>query len=374
MIQIYTQLEQGKQWLQTYQGCLPLFACILGFTETALVPGISAAGATPEDRRYTAIADAEFLSEGPQLHPRYPLPPLDVGASPAFITRAVVENLSIPLYLFDAGLPKPPTVPYISLGGISANCLSTGRALPLNIVKNLYYKGIVWGEKLAAEARSRYIIIGECVVGGTTSALGVLVGLGYNATGKVNSSHPKCNHEQKRFLVEQGLSRAGFYPVGKVIDPFAVVAAVGDPMQIVTAGMTIAASRQVGVMLAGGTQMLAVCALIDAIAKSSYQTVNWSRIVVGTTRWVALDPTGDTVSLAQTIARIPLLATELNFTTSRFPQLRVYERGYVKEGVGAGGCAIASHLYDNWSNERLLNAVESIVERHQLLGSDSSSK
>jgi hypothetical protein len=50
-------------------------------------------------------------------------------------------------------------------------------------------------------------------------------------------------------------------------DPFKLVAAVGDPMQIAAAGMAIAASRRCGVLLAGGTQMLAVYALAQALAK-----------------------------------------------------------------------------------------------------------
>ena len=64
MINIYTQVEQGQKWLQRYRGCSPVFACVLGFTATGLIPGISAAGRTPEDRQYTAIADAEFLYNG----------------------------------------------------------------------------------------------------------------------------------------------------------------------------------------------------------------------------------------------------------------------------------------------------------------------
>ncbi|HIK42267.1 MAG TPA: TIGR00303 family protein, partial [Thermoleptolyngbya sp. M55_K2018_002] len=39
-----------------------------------------------------------------------------------------------------------------------------------------------------------------------------------------------------------------------------------------------------------------------------------------------------------------------------------YEQGYVKEGVGAGGCAIAAHLL-GWHNADLLSAVESLLHR-----------
>lgn len=353
MIRVYTQPERGQAWLKRYQGCLPIFACILGFTETALIPGISAAGATPDDRRYTALADAEFLINGVRPNPTHALPPLTVGTSPVYISRSVIQTLNFPIYLFNAGLPHPPTVPYIELQGVAARCLSSGQALPLEIVEHLFHRGLYWGEKLARKAKGSYLIVGECVVGGTTTALGLLTGLGIAAVGKVNSSHPQCNHEQKWPIVQEGLGKAHY------ANPLELVASIGDPMQVVAAGMAISASHTTGILLAGGTQMLAVYALIRALN----QPVNWENIVVGTTRWVAEDPTGDTVGLASQLGTVPLLATQLNFSQSRYPQLRAYERGFVKEGVGAGGCAIASYLYRSWSNTQLLSAIEYLLNQ-----------
>lgn len=361
MIKIYSQREKGESWLRKNRDCLPIFACILGFTETGLIPGISAAGATPEARKYTAIADAEFLVKGIQSNYQYPLPPLTDGVSPVFITRAVVECCHVPLYLFNGGLLYPPCVPYIDLGGVPAQCLTTGKALPLEIVHHLFKQGLQWGEKLAAEDSKTYLIISECVVGGTTTALAILTGLGIKAAGKVNSSHPQCNHQQKERVVQTGLTQSGLYDQLAPINPFALVAAVGDPMQIVAAGMAIAASRQMGVLLAGGTQMLAVYALIQAILNDSQEKANLEQIVVGTTRWVAEDPTGDTVGLAQAVGNVPLLGTQLSFEKAAYSQLRVYEEGYVKEGLGAGGCAIAASLSYGWTQEKLLRAIESLI-------------
>lgn len=376
-IRICTQLQQGSRWLQRYQGCQPVFACVLGFTETGLIPGISAAGATPEARRYTAIADAEFLYNGPQHKAQYPLPPLQAGASPVLISRAVVEALSLPVYIFNAGLPQPPSVPAIDLGGTPARCLASGNALELETVKHLWEQGLIWGKKLAQKHPSSLLILSECVVGGTTAALAVLTGLGIAASGKVNSSHPQCNHAQKWAVVQTGLQAAKerwehekqannitHLPTClPIVDPLQLIAAVGDPMQIVVAGMAIAASRSCGVMLAGGTQMLAVYALMQAIANHYFLDWQPEQIVVGTTRWVVEDPTGDTVGLAQDIGSVPLLATELSFANSSYIQLQAYEQGYVKEGVGAGGSCIAASLYGGWNQTQLLEAVESIVGR-----------
>ncbi|MBW4683723.1 MAG: TIGR00303 family protein [Komarekiella atlantica HA4396-MV6] len=391
MIRIYTQTEQGEEWLQRHRGCVPVFTCVLGFTETGLIPGISAAGRTPEDRKYTACADAEFLYYGSEPKPQYPLPPLAAGASPVLISRAVVEAFKIPVYLFNAGLPHPPAVPAIDLGGTPARCLSKGAAMELTTVRHLLEQGLLWGERLAANVQQGYLILGECVVGGTTTALAILTSLGIEAAGKVNSSHPVCNHAQKWALVQAGLEKmrgreeaegAGeakvisflsplspsFFP----IDPLQLVAAVGDPMQVVVAGMAIAASRSCGVLLAGGTQMLAVYALMSAIAQAYSLSWQPTEVVVGTTRWVAEDPTGGTVDLALSLAKSsltqsggtpPLLATQLSFADSRYPQFQAYEQGFVKEGMGAGAACIAAHLSYDWQQNQLLTAIENQFER-----------
>ena len=132
-------------------------------------------------------------------------------------------------------------------------------------------------------------------------------------------------------------------------------------MQIVVAGMAIAASRTSGVLLAGGTQMLAVAALIRSIGINQGLAINTSQIVVGTTAWVAGDRSGDTIALAQLIPEIPLISTNLSFKDSRYPQLQVYEQGFVKEGVGAGGMSIAATLYRDWGQVEMLDSIEQLL-------------
>ena len=396
MIRICTQPTAAAAWLQRYQSQRPLLACVLGFTATGLIPNISAAGATPQDREYTAIADAEFLLNGPQPAPIRPLPPLQAGASPALISRAVVANQQIPVHLFNAGLCHPPTVDCMDLGGSPARCLSSGDALDLDLAMQLFEQGWHWGKQLARQVPHSYIVLAECVVGGTTTALAVLAALGISAWSKVNSSHVVCNHQQKQAIVQQGLRLAQQrwshdlnHPIDRSIsqqkikhfgdshreiwhadaqaarppDALSIAAAIGDPMQIAAAGMMLSASQIGGVLLAGGTQMLAVYALAQAIARDRKLTWQPQQVVVGTTRWVVDDASGDTVGLAQLVGTVPLLAANLNFCQSRHPQLRAYEQGYVKEGVGAGGCAIAASLYRGWTPAQLQKAVDELIDQ-----------
>jgi uncharacterized protein (TIGR00303 family) len=376
---VYTEIDRGWAWLEQYRGCPPMFACVLGFTETGLIPGISAAGATPKDRQYTALADAEFLYHGAIPNPKYPLPPLHAGASPVFISRAILAAQHIPITIFNAGLPHAPNIPHVDLGGMPARCLSNGNAIDLAIVQHLFQQGLLWGEKLATQAAKEkgYVVLSECVVGGTTTALAVLTGLGWNAIGKVNSSHPNCNHQQKWEIVQLGLKNAiaqnffsSLHPDSRLptshplVPPFSLIAAVGDPMQITIAAMTIAASQQGGVLLAGGTQMLAVYALAQAIAEQHHLLWQPEQVMVGTTRWVADDPTGDTIGLAKMLCA-PLIAAQLNFAESRYTQLRAYEQGYVKEGVGAGGCAIVASLFQGWNSIQILQAIENLAGEYE---------
>ncbi|MBF2014991.1 MAG: nicotinate-nucleotide--dimethylbenzimidazole phosphoribosyltransferase [Rivularia sp. T60_A2020_040] len=410
MLSIYTNITQGEAWVAKYKGKKSAFACVLGFTETGLIPGISAAGSTPEDRKYTALADAEFLYYGTKKKGQYPLPPLIAGASPVFITRAVVETLNIPVYLFNAGLLETPTVPTIDLGGVPAKCLSQGAAMDFATVQHLLNQGMIWGERLSRNQENEYLVIGECVVGGTTTALAILTGLGIAAQGMVNSSHPVCNHAQKWEIVQAGLKEMGRWGDGGMgrggdgetrgqgeiqnpswkalgeenlhpklsakskiqnsLDPLRLVAGVGDPMQVAVAGMAIAASRHGGVMLAGGTQMLAVFALASAIAQ--FYNLSWQpeEVVIGTTRWVAEDSTCNTTELAQQIGRKSirtpsLLATGLCFDDSRYVQLQAYEQGFVKEGMGAGGACIAAYLIANWQQHQFIEAIEAQLDRYE---------
>lgn len=346
-------------WLTQYQARKPLFACILSFTETGMIRHISAAGTTSQVRRYTALADGELLSVGRSYHS---LPPLAAGISPAIISRAVLSRQNIPIHLLSTGLPDALKAPHIALSKVIAQSVQTGQAMTHGQVKALFESGLYWGERLARQCLGSYLVLSECVVGGTTTAQAVLTALGYDVADQMSSSHHTGNHQQKREVVEQGLrcwrSRRDF---SSDFSPLAAIAAVGDPMQAVAAGIVLSASKHVGVLLAGGSQMLAVYAIAQALSKGG-QMQNTQRVVVGTTRWVVEDISSDTVAIARAIGA-PYLASEINFSRSPYFQLRAYERGFVKEGVGAGGCAIVSHLYKKWTNAQLRHAVESELRK-----------
>lgn len=366
----HTNGKITQPWQQQYQGRRPCYVCVLGFTQTALVEKISAAGDTPQARMTTALADAEFVHDGPSPTPQYPLPPLTAGVSPAILTRAVVTGQDLPVYLFNAGLPHRPSVPHIDLDGTIARCVSSGQALGIDKVTQLFNAGLQWGAILGRRFAGSYLVIGECVVAGTTTAQAVLTALGFDVTGLMGSSHITCNHTQKAVLINSGLDKSGLesQKLGtKQCSVWNAIAAVGDPMQPFVLGMAIAASHHSGVLLAGGSQMVAVYTMLQQL--HSQHPWNSNNIVIGTTRWIVNDATSQFLTLAHTVQTPPIISSNFSFQHSRYQQLNLFEKGYVKEGVGAGGCLIAGHLYQHWQQEQILNAMETLLEScltHQL--------
>jgi NaMN:DMB phosphoribosyltransferase len=118
------------------------------------------------------------------------------------------------------------------------------------------------------------------------------------------------------------------------------------------------------VIMAGGTQMAAVLAVVNASNPDVLDNVS-----IGTTRWIVSDKTADLKALIARIADVPVLAADLDFSNSKFDGLKAYEAGIVKEGVGCGGASIAAMLKTNGKVTKnvLLKEIENNYK--QLVGS-----
>jgi uncharacterized protein (TIGR00303 family) len=223
--------------------------------------------------------------------------------------------------------------------------------MPPQRVEALLEQGRRWGRHLAERSPHAPLLMAECVPGGTTTALAVLCGLGVEAVGLVSGSLRQPVHALKQALVEQGADAAGLVlGQGGCNDPLEVVAAFGDPMQPLAAGLMLEATKaDVPVMLAGGSQMAAVLALALALASPSQRSRLMAATALATTRWVAQEVGSDLVRLLHHLAgrwQVEPLAfcSSLRFTPPCHPALAAYEEGYVKEGVGAGGLALLWEL------------------------------
>ncbi|OUW47213.1 MAG: hypothetical protein CBD47_05025 [Synechococcus sp. TMED187] len=212
------------------------------------------------------------------------------------------------------------------------------------------------GRRLGAVLRGP-LVLAECVPGGTTTAQAVLSGLGVPVDDLVSGSARQPPLVLKQSLVADGLKAAALRPP---IQPKPLVAAVGDPFQALAAGL-IEGAMESGqpLMLAGGSQMLAVLALALTGCAPHERPVLASQLLLGTTAWLADEQLAEMVDqrpsppafpeLLQRVSRfleLPILAiaSGLRLQFSRHQQLRDYELGHVKEGVGAGGLALLAQL------------------------------
>jgi uncharacterized protein (TIGR00303 family) len=342
---------RGTALLDQLKEKKPLFLCIIGVTETAKIQGISAAGENPEITDYTPPADVELLQLGKcKCIPGVPVTP-DGIPTPALITMSALKLADIPTLVVSAGLKVKPHVPFMDLGGSPGRDIRTGRAL--DNAEEVMNRAEIAGENLSKTAD--YLVIGESIPGGTTTALSVLLAMGVDAKGKVSSSMPVNPHELKIKTAEEGLKAAGVKAGEFADDPIKAVSTVGDPMQPALAGLVLGAADRVPVIMAGGTQMAAVLAVVKASNPDVLDNV-----AIATTRWIVTDKTADLKGLVTEIADVPIFAADLDFSRSRFDGLKAYDAGVVKEGVGCGGASMAAMLKSNGSitKDVLLKEIE----------------
>jgi len=324
---------KAKAFLDEVAGKNPLFICTIGTTETGKIAGISAAGANPEFTDYTPPADAELLLLGKcKSINGVPITP-DGIPTPGLITRSALKLADIPVLIASGGVKVKPQIPFLDLGGSPGKDIRTGNAV--DNVAEVIERAKVAGQNLAKAVD--YLVIGESIPGGTTTALGVLSAMGVSAEGKVSSTLPENPHILKAKTVRTGLAAAGQRFGSLTKDPVKAISCVGDPMMAAFTGLVVGAAEQVPVLMAGGTQMSAVLALINALEPDVL-----CNVAVGTTKWVAKDKSSDLKGIVKQFCDVPILAANLNFACSRFPGLQIYETGLVKEGVGAGGASIAA--------------------------------
>jgi uncharacterized protein (TIGR00303 family) len=342
---------KAKKFLTEIRGKNPLFACTLAVTETGKISGISAAGANPEITDYTPPADIELLLLGKCLCINgVPVTP-DGIPTPALVTMSALRLADIPALPVNAGLRILPQVPFLELGGKPGKDIRSGKA-----VENA--EEVLQRAKLAGQILSKttdYLVIGESIPGGTTTALGVLMAMGVNAKGKVSSSMPENPHDLKTKTAEEGLKALKLKTGDLANDPMKAVSCVGDPMMPAFAGLVLGAAERVPVLMAGGTQMTAVLAVVNALNARVL-----GKVAIGTTRWIVEDKTADLKGIVSQIADVPILAADLNFGNSKFSGLRAYEAGVVKEGVGVGGATIAAMTKSDGAitKETMLKEVE----------------
>jgi len=302
----------------------PLFAAVLANTLLSTVPGISGAGPSPEKTLLTPILDAELVTHG-AITSRPARPDTPTGCpTPASITRAATELAGLVPIFVNAGLSEPPTVPCLDVYTAPGRDPRTAAAVP--DAAHLVESGRIIGRMLSS--LSDLLVLGESVPGGTTTALCVLRALGHPA--RVSSSFVTNPTDRKEAVAGAVLER--LRALGS-LDPIAILREAGDPMLPVAVG--IAQAYEGTLLLAGGTQQLAVAAVLRALGREPPAVV--------TTCYVRDDATANFAEIATDIG-VRAIYVDPGFDEIGHAGLARYCLGEVKEGMGAGGALALAAL------------------------------
>ena len=348
-----------------------IFLIIAG-TNTSQISGISAAGISAKSRRITALADAEFLLMGASKDHKYKLPPLNAGVTPALISHVCSKLINVYPVIVPLGIEVKPYFNHLivedrDLG--PSNCLTTGKSMPRERVVNLYKRGLEIGK-----SSKQPILISESVPGGTTTAQAVMEAFGLRVSNLVGSSLFKAPRDLRRKVVQKGLLNAN---LKNDFDSFDVVAAVGDPFQAFSMGLLIGARlAKQPVILSGGSQMLAVTLLVLEFLGANNKDDFVENIFIATTGWLVKDNSlNDLLNLINEKYDVNLLglASPLNFKSSIYKELKDYEMGHVKEGVGAGGISLLAYL-NGFKNDEIVSLCQQNLEMMKSLGQISLEK
>ena len=333
-----------------------IYYLVIAGTDTSQIQGISAAGINSKARRKTALADAEFLLFGANKNHKYKLPFLEAGVTPALISFVCSRLIGATPIVVPIGIEEKPYFYHLSVEDHligPARCLTTGNSMNKERVFSLYKKGLEIGK-----SSKKPLFISESVPGGTTTAEAVMEAFGLNVNKLIGSSFINAPRNLKKNVIKTGILNSN---LNKNFDSIDVLSSLGDPFQAFTMGLLIGARlAKQSVLLSGGSQMLAIILLALEFIDSNSKQEFVDFVFLATTGWLVKDNLlSDLLNLITKKHNVNLLglASPLNFKSSIYKELRDYEIGYVKEGVGAGGMSILAFL-NGCSNKEIVSECQ----------------
>lgn len=241
--------------------------------------------------------------------------------SPALFTRAARLVSDFPVLTVRAGTFLSPVCPFMETGAQSGKDPRREKAVPEAL--RLWDSGFSIGRLVGRMGDN--VVIGESIPGGDVTASFLL--RAFDLAGGDSAYGSAWDEVSSRLGKKQGeFSGRGFDAVVEL----------GDPMQIVAAGVAAGARDRSEVTLAGGIPMLAVAALLRNMGDTG-------RINVVTTSRTAEDASSGFRSIAE-VLKVDTMVIPLD---------------EVPDGAGAGGAA--------WYAEKLGVSLEQVRGRARLL-------
>jgi len=343
-------------FIESLRGKEATFLLSLSNTKTANIAGITQAG-IPGMLHLTPTLDAEFVTTG-EVRSLENIAKTPKGVpTPALLTRAV--HLLKPfknIELLNLGLEIVPDIKHFKIHNFDINpSESIDKGAFINAME-VFQKGISFATDY--DPKSDYVILGESVPSGTTTALATALALGYDAKDKFSSSFKDVPNSIKAQVVEDALSLAN-----QENELFEKLGVTCDNMLLFNAGFILGSmQKDYKVVLAGGTQMACVLLVVNSILKTMDGNIDSSKLALCTTKWVYEDCYSDIEALLKMLDfKIDAYYSQFDFSLSNHPALKLYDNGEAKEGVGAGA-ALVYGLLNGLTKEQITNKVESFLQ------------
>ena len=345
----------GKiDFIESLRGKKATFMLALSNTKTANISGITQAG-IPGMIHLTPTLDSEFVCTG-EVRSLNNIAATPKGVpTPALITRGI--HLLAPygrIELLDLGLEVKPQIDYFTVHNFDIKpSQSIAKSADID-AQEIFQKGVAFGQNYSSQ--DEYIILGESVPSGTTTAMATAIGLRHKVKECFSSSFKEVPNDIRDNTLKLALSH-----IVPKDDIFAILGKVADNMLIFNAGFILGLNNQTKLVLAGGTQMACVLLIVDKILKLMGGTMETSNLALCTTKWVAEDKKSDIKALLE-LLHFPINAyyADFDFSLSNHPALKLYDEGEAKEGVGAGGALMYGFL-NGISKEKITKQVEGFL-------------
>ncbi len=322
--------------------------------ETANIEGITQAG-IPGMLHLTPTLDSEFVALG-EVRSLDNIAETPKGVpTPALITRAIhLLNPYKNIEFLDLGLTIKPKVDYFKIhdfGIVPSGRIDEDAKIDAH---NVFEQGVEFGQNYTT--KDEYIILGESVPSGTTTASATAVALGYPCKDKFSSSFKNVPNSIRETTINKALAN-----IQESDELFDILAKVSDNMIIFVAGFILGLNNKIPLILAGGTQMASVLLVVNKILEVMEGQIDTSNLALATTKWVYEDTNSDIAGLL-TMLNFPINSyyADFDFALSNHPALKLYDEGEAKEGVGAGGTLVYGFL-NGLTKENITRKVEGFL-------------
>ena len=343
-----------NDFIENLRGKSATFMLALSNTDTANIEGISQAG-IPGMLHLTPTLDSEFLCSG-EVRSLEDIAKTPKGVpTPALITRAI--HLLKPfknIELLNLGLKVKPKLDYFKIHNFDiepSDSIVSGSNIDAQAI---FQKGIEFGQSYICD--TDYLILGESVPSGTTTAKATGIALGYDCKDYFSSSFKNAPTKIKDDTINKALQN-----INSSDDIFAILSKVSDNMLIFNAGFILGLNNKIKIILAGGTQMATVLLIVNKILQVMQGEIETSNLALCTTKWVAEDKNSDIKKLLELLDfSINTYYSDFDFLSSNHPALKLYDEGEAKEGVGAGG-ALVYGLINSLTKKSITKKIEEFL-------------